>query len=132
MLAEVIESRYVSVKKLYSLSANMVKIFDKEKIAQELAVSVHGSLNVFLKLGRYPKTSIADTIKTASKGLCNCHHTTIANRAAISTRVSPLVIFLVPYLKERRKTKNTKNVPISKGRTPQPPFPYHNPARAVL
>ena len=81
----------------------MTKINDKEITAQGIGGSVQGSSNVFLKLGIYPKTSIIDTMKTASNGLSNCHQTTIADNAATSTTVSLLVIFLVPYLKESKE-----------------------------
>lgn len=70
MFATLVTPRYVSVKKLYSFIDNIINKPQKKYTVQEVTLSVQGSWNVFLKLGKYPKQSAIVTKTTASKGLC--------------------------------------------------------------
>ena len=130
-MANIIATKYVVVSKLYSLNDSIANKFEIVKAIQVVSVSLQGSIYDFLKLGMYPITSIAEIMITETSGLSNCHQIIIADKAVIKMAVSPLVIFLVPYLKENRKTPITKIVPTVRFSAPQPPPPYHIPTTAV-
>ena len=74
---------------------------------------------------------MAAIIRTARMGWSSCHHTKIPTRAAASVTISPLVMFFVPYLNERRNMKATSTTPSVSPSAAMPPPPYHTPAVAV-
>src|SRR3989344_1126417 len=112
-------------------SASIAKPLPIEKAVHDQRVSDHGSVIDLRHVGTNPITSIVEAIIIARRGLSSCHHTKIAAIAAISITVSLRIIFLVPYLREKRNTIATKNTPIVSANAPKPPPTYQMQATAV-
>ncbi len=106
-----IKTKYKLVNKENSVFANKVNRVETDINNQNVGVSVLGSCQVFLKLGKYPAVSINETMTTAKSGFCICHQTTTAESAKNKVTVSILVIFLVPYLSESSIIIETINAP---------------------
>ncbi len=96
-----------------------------------MSVSLHGSSYDFLKLGKYPKTSIAEIINIETNGCFNFHQTKIARIAIINIIVSHVLIFLVPYFIESKKIPKVTKLNKMRFNEPTPPPPYITPKAAV-
>ena len=116
---------------MYSVLVKIVRNCESPIINQKLVVSLVGSVQVFLSVGKYPRASTIVAIKTDRNGLLKIYQIIIESPAKNIKVLSFTSISLVPYFRESKTIATLNRITIPSGILPSPAPPYKLLAKAT-